>query len=62
MISLGGDAPLPESCFEASNAVNGLFNRTNEVMLFGNLLPLAAGMFVGAPLISRELEHGTPSL
>jgi hypothetical protein len=58
-LSLGDDASLPESCFEASNAVNGLFNRTNEVMLFGNLLPLAAGMFVGAPLISRELEHGT---
>jgi hypothetical protein len=57
--SLGGGAPVPRSCFEASNTVNGIFNTMSEVVMFGNLLPLAAGMFVGAPLISRELEQGT---
>ncbi|GLH98177.1 ABC transporter permease subunit [Phytohabitans aurantiacus] len=57
--SLGGDAHVPPSCFEASNTVDATFNTMGEVVMFGNLLPLAMGMFVGAPLISRELELGT---
>lgn len=57
--SLDGATPVPPSCFEASNSVHAIWNNMGDVVMFGNLLPLAAGMFVGAPLISRELEQGT---
>jgi len=50
---------VPERCYEASDAINDLFNTTNEMLFFGNLLPLLAGMFWGAPLLSRELSQGT---
>jgi hypothetical protein len=57
--SASGSAPLARSCETASTTVNDLTNAMGEVVMFGNLLPLAIGIFWGAPLISRELEQGT---
>lgn len=47
------------SCINAINSASETVNSASEVVIFGNLLPLAVGMFWGAPLIARELEQGT---
>ncbi|MBF9129056.1 ABC transporter permease subunit [Plantactinospora sp. S1510] len=58
--SSGSGAGLPSpSCESASSTVNDVHSSMINVVTFGNLLPLAVGMFWGAPLISRELEQGT---
>jgi hypothetical protein len=55
----GGTTFLSHACEAARTTVNDTRNSVVEVLMFGNLLPLAVGMFWGAPLISRELEQGT---
>jgi hypothetical protein len=53
------DGPVPDSCLKGMDVMNRVHSQMTDVVLFGNLLPLAVGMFWGAPLIARELEQGT---
>ncbi|MEV6929343.1 hypothetical protein AB0M46_33305 [Dactylosporangium sp. NPDC051485] len=59
--SISSDTPAPD-CAAAINTLNGLFNTMGAVVAYSNLLPLAVGMFWGAPLLARELEQGTHRL
>ncbi|GIF63475.1 transporter [Asanoa ishikariensis] len=43
----------------ACDAFNLAKSRWDSAILVGNLLPLAAGVFWGAPLLAREVEQGT---
>src|SRR5690606_530378 len=52
----------PDWCFDASNTVHGIYTKMNDVLWYGRLLPLAVGIFWGAPLLARELEQGTHRL
>ena len=54
-----GAAPPSAACVAGMDVMNAVHNRMTDVVLFGNLLPLAVGMFWGAPLLARELEQGT---
>lgn len=47
--------PLDPECTE----INKLIPRWTNTIFIGNLLPLAVGVFWGAPLLAREVEQGT---
>ena len=63
--SLGGSELVPASSESCSGAINQFNNEFRPVLLIAIpfiFLPLFVGLFWGAPLISRELEHGTHRL
>ena len=52
--------PMSGACQTAyGTTVTNVHNSMGDILLLGNLLPLAAGMFWGASLLARELEQGT---
>ena len=56
-------AAPPPSCEALGRRFFGLQDaHANPVFAFMNLLPYAVGLFLGAPLIARELERGTAQL
>ena len=56
-------AAPPPSCEALGRRFFGLQDaHANPVFAFMNLLPYAVGLFLGAPLIARELERGTARL
>ncbi|MEO3929485.1 hypothetical protein ABGB07_37360 [Micromonosporaceae bacterium B7E4] len=55
--SVYSSTPRPPSC-DTTEAL-GMYGAVQEILLFGNLLPVLAGIFWGAPLVARELEQGT---
>jgi hypothetical protein len=59
-----GHTPATEDA--ARQLIGGLRSLTKRVVVLGDvfvlLLPAAIGMFWGAPLLARELEHGTHRL
>jgi hypothetical protein len=57
--SFYSEAPISQSCTDAENSVLDKYSLVQEILIFGNLLPVLAGMFWGAPLIAREVEQGT---
>jgi ABC-type transport system involved in multi-copper enzyme maturation permease subunit len=71
-IDLTGPGPAPTDVDEATlaigrcvDAARDFFGDHQNVILAGLLLlilPMLAGMFWGAPLIAREIEHGTHRL
>jgi len=63
--ALGGNELVPASNESCSGAINQFNNEFRPVLLIAIpfiFLPLFVGLFWGAPLISRELEHGTHRL
>ena len=63
--ALGGGELVPASSESCAGAINQFNNEFRPVLLIAipfTFLPLFVGLFWGAPLISRELEHGTHRL
>jgi hypothetical protein len=56
--------PSPDlTCVRASMAFDNQFGTTLQVLYMAFMvLPLLSGLFVGAPLLARELEQGTDQL
>jgi ABC-type transport system involved in multi-copper enzyme maturation permease subunit len=61
-----GDTELPRAATEACSAAIGQFsNQYGTLAAVGSLflfVPLLVGLFWGAPLVAREVEHGTHRL
>jgi hypothetical protein len=51
--------PAHRSCDAAVNSMLDVYGPLQEILIFGNLIPVLVGMFWGAPLLARELEQGT---
>lgn len=51
-----------EACNRAFNQFNNQFNTLATVGVLFLVLPLLVGLFWGAPLVAREVEHGTHRL
>jgi hypothetical protein len=60
----GGPAlvPLGDGCADLSERFSGRFQGLALVSLLLLFLPLLVGLFWGAPLVAREVEHGTHRL
>lgn len=50
------------NCGDLEGAFESRFNTLRQLVPFFMALPLLVGMFWGAPLVARELEHGTHRL
>ncbi|MFI6456648.1 ABC transporter permease [Streptosporangium amethystogenes] len=65
-VRLLGDAELVpiniRSCQEVLDDFNNQFQSLATVGVLFFVLPLLVGLFLGAPLVARELEHGTHRL
>jgi hypothetical protein len=59
---VAGAALLPENCIGVINQFNTQYRVFNLVGLLFIFLPLFVGLFWGAPLVAREVEHGTHRL
>jgi hypothetical protein len=55
---LAGPA-TPDSCHTIIDQFRSDFSYTKAYLVWLNLVPAAIGVFVGAPLVARELETGT---
>ncbi|MER7015358.1 ABC transporter permease subunit [Saccharopolyspora sp. NPDC000359] len=53
---LGADAP---TVYNSAQGFSRLVKFGEDVMSFFQPIPVLVGVFTGAPLVSRELEHGT---
>ncbi|MDT0320319.1 ABC transporter permease [Streptomyces millisiae] len=51
-----------DTCDALRRQFTGEFNSLTMVAILFMVLPLLVGLFLGAPLVSRELEHGTHRL
>ncbi len=54
--------PLSDACHSAFVQFNGQFRTLSTIGILFLFLPLLVGLFWGAPLVARELEHGTHRL
>ena len=66
-VRLGVPACLNElrqspNCADALDAFRASFGRWNSFIGWLNLIPALLGILIGAPLVARELEHGTHQL
>lgn len=64
--SMGNGRFLPDSftnsCGEAIRSFTGSYSSVGSISVLLIFLPLLAGIFWGAPLVAREVEHGTHRL
>ena len=64
--SMGNGRFLPDSftnsCGEAIRSFTGSYSSLGSISVLLIFLPLLAGIFWGAPLVAREVEHGTHRL
>ena len=51
-----------QECFDLSSAFSQRYTTMQFFVLFLLVVPVLVGMFWGAPLVARELEHGTHRL
>jgi hypothetical protein len=56
-LSRSGSSQGP--CAEIINSFRDRYVSWGDLLTLFNLLPALAGVFIGAPLLARELEHGT---
>jgi ABC-type transport system involved in multi-copper enzyme maturation permease subunit len=56
------DPALDDACQAKRDAFYPLDQQASEILAFGAVLPVVAGMFLGVAVVGRELETGTASL
>ena len=61
-IGLDGCLRSGGTCGDLQGLFGDRFGSTLDMIAYLNLLPLGIGVFWGAPLVARELEHGTHRL
>jgi hypothetical protein len=59
---LSAHGPVARDCIALDEAFNDRFSSLELLSVAFLFVPLFAGMFLGAPLVARELEHGTHRL
>ena len=53
---------LPDSCVAQYEAFQNIASLASPISLLSSLFPVIAGLLIGGPVISREIERGTTSL
>ena len=56
-VTMGSDSTM--RCHELADAFFSRFGAVQPLAIVLVILPLMVGLFLGAPLVARELEHGT---
>ncbi|MTD13554.1 ABC transporter permease subunit [Nakamurella sp. YIM 132087] len=61
-IQAAGDGDLPGTCLDAIRTFTSQYSIEGSLSILLMFVPMLIGIFWGAPLVARELEHGTHRL